>query len=149
MADKNIDFNNLLEKLQAGIFRSTAGSRAKFTYVNAGFRYMLGIKTKNVEKISLSSIFVDRRKYRSFVKMLEGSGHVYRFEAKLKPKTGHPIWCTISATAINSGKGRNKFYDAVIEDITEQKQFEKQLIDSKELFQTVFNKTAAAITVTD
>ena len=132
-----------LEHLPVGIARSCADKSAKICYMNTTFREMLGSQT------SLAGMFVERRRFLSFHKDLLKHKTIKNFQARLKGSGRKIFWASLSATVIKDEKGRIKYFDVLIDDIGPQKRYEKELLESKELFQTVFNNTAAAITVTD
>ncbi len=148
MAKQNIKFEDLVNQLQVGIFRCTIGKNTKIVYANSALLGMLGLKIKEISKVSVRNLFADQRKFQNLMKRVVAERVVSGFEARLKDKLQKSVWCALFASAV-SENGEVKYVDVVVEDKTEQKSYEKELIESKELFQTVFNKTAAAITVTD
>ena len=89
------------------------------------------------------------RVYLKFKKQLLEESKLSRFEARMKGTQKTSFWCSISATLVKDRIGKTKYIDLCIADISSRKRYEKELVESKELFQTVFNNTAAAIMVTD
>ena len=145
----NINFRHLLNNLQAGVCRSTPGVQAKLIYANATMGNMFGFCEQEALQIKIKDFFTDPRKFQLFNKKLKEFGEVQNFEAQLKSKNTKLFWGSISAVVVKDNKGKITEFDIIIHDISLRKEVEKELLESKELFQTVFNNTAAAITVTD
>jgi len=145
----NIDFKHLVNNLQAGVYRSTPGVRAKLLYANLTMCTMFGINEEEVSKVAVKELFVDQRKFQFFNTKIREDGVIQNFELRLKSKKKKPFWCSISGVAVQDKAGKFKEFDVIIQDISLRKEVERELIESKELFQTIFDNTAAAITVAD
>jgi len=148
----NIDFKHLVDNLKAGIYRSTPGARAKLLYANATMCEMFGINEKNLAEVYVKDFFVDQRAFQSFNKRMKEEGTVKNLELRLKGDKKKVFWCSISGVAVKdkkNKKGKVNEFDIIIHDISLRKAVENELIESKELFQTIFDNTAAAISVTD
>ncbi|MEA2054476.1 MAG: PAS domain S-box protein, partial [Candidatus Thermoplasmatota archaeon] len=59
-------------------------------------------------------------------------------ELKLKKKDGTLIWASVTATAVYDENGEVKYYDGMIEDITERREAEESLRSSQEKYQSLF-----------
>lgn len=149
MAKQNIKFEDFINRLQVGVFRCSAGPQAKIVYANARFGEMFGFKPADLNNLKVKDLFADQRKFHGFIKLVAEGGAVRDFEARLKDKKNKSFWCALFVTPVKNEKDSVRFLDVVVDDRSEQKNYERELIESKELFQTVFDKTAAAITVTD
>jgi len=57
-------------------------------------------------------------------------GRVFGRELRLKRKNGESFWARVSAVAVRDEKGNVKYFDGVIEDITEQKRVEDALLQA-------------------
>ncbi len=140
---------DLLDHLQIGIYRSNPGLKAKLVYVNPFLREMLGLSVKETASLAAEHIFTPPSAFRLLYKRLSREGCVKNFEVRLKGKNKKNLWCSFDAVAVKDQKGKVLYIDGVLQDISWRKQFEQGLIESKELFQTIFHNTAAAIIVTD
>ncbi|HPN88055.1 MAG TPA: PAS domain S-box protein [Candidatus Omnitrophota bacterium] len=145
----HIDFKALVERLRIGIFCSTLGANAKFLDVNESFSKILGYSHQEISRKKVKDLFVHRGDYIFFTKSLKADKRINSFEVCLKGKGHRSIWCILSAIAVLNEKGKVLRIDARFEDITARKKIERELIESKEIFKTVFDNTAATITVTD
>ena len=149
MLNKHIVFKDFVQQLSIGALRASATKKAKVLYANSTFCQMFGHKERDVWDLYVEELFAERRRYLMFNKDLLENNVVKNFEIRLKGPAKKTFWGSISALTVFDDRGKPKYFDLVIEDISIQKKYEKSLIESKELFQTVFNNTAAAITVTD
>ncbi len=140
---------HLIDNLHIGICRTSYGPNAKFLFVNAVFLKMFGFQQEEVTQTYLSTLFPSDVEYNSFCRQIKSLGFLKNFEIRLKNKKKNFLWCSLSATLGKDERTDKHYIDLTIEDISKRKEFEKNLIESKELFRTVFNNTAAAITVTD
>ncbi len=149
MAAQHIEFKDLVNNLQIGVMRCSSSAQSKCVYVNAAFREMFGFNVKDISGLHLASIFVEHRKYQLLKKTVSEEGCVKNFEARLRGKEQKILWCSVAVVTVKDVKGKVEFFDVTLADITARKQYEREILESKELFHTVFDNTAAAITVTD
>lgn len=149
MTQDNIDFQKLTEHLKVGVFRYIPGKNGKFVYTNSMLRKMLGYEAKDFLKLSVADIFVDPRSFVSLSKKLSQEHSLKNHEVRLKGKKKGVIWASLSISSIKSEKGSVQYYDVAFSDISLKKKAEKEVRESKEMFQTIFDNSAAAITVTD
>ncbi|MCA9407968.1 MAG: PAS domain S-box protein [Candidatus Omnitrophica bacterium] len=146
--NEEINFKEVVDRLQVGVFRCTAQAKAKFVYANNNLLQILQYTQKELDKVTLDQVFADRKKYDAFMRWMIDGRSIMKYEIKLKGKNKKTFWSSISACPVLEQE-KVVFLDVILEDITIQKKFEKELIESKEMFQTVFRNSAAAITVTD
>ncbi|MCD4779154.1 MAG: PAS domain S-box protein [Candidatus Omnitrophica bacterium] len=146
---KDMNYQEFVDQLQTGVLRYKLGVKKRIVYANQMICEMLGCTSKELLSLNLNGIFSDKRRYRSFCKKIESEGYVEGFETRLKTQDRPAFVGQLTAKVVFSQAKSNGFVDVVVADISERKRFEKELTESKELFQTVFYNTAAAITVTD
>lgn len=145
----NKETMNFIDSLKIGIARVTFGRELKFEFVNLLFAMLLGRDPEDVVGMKLSDAFEDRIFVSKVLRALHRGEVPDKFEAALKRRKGAPVWCAVSFSVERDMKGRVQVLNVVVEDITRQREIEKDLSRSKELFKVVFDNTAAAITVTD
>lgn len=149
MSLEPIEFKDFVERLHVGIYRSSFGPAAKLMFVNPSLCRILGATQKELVQAPIASLFVEKQEIQGFYQKLKKEGIVTNFEARFKFKDRRSFLASITATAVKSKNGKIEYVDAVLEDVTARRRLEKELVESKQLFQTVFNNTAATITVTD
>lgn len=147
----DIDFKLLIDSLQLGVVRCEEKGRGQLLYANAAFCRMLGIEIAETGQYHLEDFFSERTKFKFLKKMATLANNAPKsFEALLcNEKTGTTFWCSLYIHAVSGEDKKVESFDIIVQDITRRKRIERELRESKDLFQTVFDNTAAAITVTD
>ena len=119
-------YKTLAENVNLGVYRSTVGPKGKFIEANTAMIRIFGYSSKDeFLALDVSDLYQDPEDRDSFNKKLLADGFVKDEELKLKKKDGTPIWCSDSAVAVRDEKGKVKYYDGIVENITERKQFEE------------------------
>ena len=149
MAKETVDFPQLIENVQTCLARLTTGTKPRMVYMNSFMCRLFGYQSEDVPKVLLENLFADRKEYLAFRRALMRDGHIEKQDFELKGRRNKPVWCSVSAKVLYADKGKAVGIDLHAEDVSRSKRREEELIESKDLFQTVFNNTAAAITVTD
>jgi len=121
-------YRTLTENINVGVYRNTPGPKGKFIEANPAIIEMFGYKSKEqIFAINVADLYQkpeDRKKFNE--KMLK-DGFVRNEELYLKKKDGSLIICSVSAVAIKDDKRKIKYYDGIIENITERKRAEEEL----------------------
>lgn len=120
---------SLFEDLPVGIYR--AGPNGELFDTNPTLTEMLGYSpTQSLVGLRFADLYLEPDAYRRWQQvLLERSGVVRGFEARLRRKDGAPIWVRDSARAIRDAEGRLLYYEGVLEDITGQKEAEQEVIN--------------------
>ena len=143
------DYQELINNLKVGVYRSTPGPKGKFLFVNPTLVSILGYNSKDLKEICVKDIYENPAQRLFFCDKIGRQGYVKNEELRLKKKNGTPIWCSVTAFAVKSPKGKVQWFDGIIEDISARRRVERELLESKEIFRVVFDNSAVAITVTD
>ena len=121
-------YRGLTENINLGIYRNTVGPEGKFIEANPATIGMFGYKSKEeFLAINVSDLYqnaADRNKFND--KMLK-EGFVRGEELWLKKKDGSLFVGSVSAVAVKDKKGHVKYYDGIIDNITERKRVEDDL----------------------
>lgn len=143
-----MDYKGILENLRKGIGRAGRNPRLRLDYANAEMLALFPESAGQPGNFFFKDLFIDKRRYNAFYSRLTEGEPVHQFEARLRgpQKT---FWASITAGAVKDKKGKVAAYDIIVSDISRRKNFEKELNESREMFKTLFDNTAAAITVTD
>ncbi|MBZ0166442.1 MAG: PAS domain S-box protein, partial [Candidatus Omnitrophica bacterium] len=149
MGKETIEFQDFFENVKTCLARLTAAAKPKVTLMNSSMRELFGFSSQDDHRVFLESLFTERKEYLTFRRSLMQEGQIDKYEALLKGPKKKTIWCSLSATVEYGSDGKAKGLNLHIADVSRSKRREQELIESKDLFQTVFNNTAAAITVTD
>jgi PAS domain S-box-containing protein len=131
-------YRSLTKNVNLGIYRNTVGPEGKFIEANPAIIGMFGYKSKEeFLAINVSDLYQnaeDRKKFND--KMLK-EGFVKDEELWLKRKDGSLFVGSVSAVAVKDEQGHVKYYDGIIDNITERKRAEEALRESEERYRTV------------
>lgn len=149
MSVENQQIHKFIDSLKIGVARVTFDRELKFHFVNLFFAMLLGYDPEDIVGLKFTDIFEDRLLISGILQKLRKGEVPPKFEAALKRRKGISIWCSIAFSVERDLKGRIRVLNVTVEDITRQREIERDLSRSKEIFKIVFDYTAAAITVTD
>ncbi len=126
-------YRTLVENVNIGVYRVTAGAPGRFVQVNPAIVKMFGYESiDEFMRVPVAQTYQDPEKMLKFGRKIERFGVVKDEELRLQRKDGTPIWASATARAQYDADGRIKWIDGVIEDISERKQAEEALCKAKE-----------------
>jgi len=127
-------FKALTDNIHIGIYRNTAGPKGKFLEANPALLKSFGFDSrKEFFDISVSDLYQDSDDRKRFNMKMLRDGFVRNEELALRKKNGDCIICSVSAVAIKDKKGGVKYYDGAIEDITERKRLEAEILQAQKM----------------
>lgn len=120
-------YRTLTNNLSVGVFRTTPGSKGNYIEVNPAYTNMFGFDNKK-ELLSSHAYDLyqnpdDRERFSE--KMLK-DGAVRNEEILLKKKDGTSIIGSVTAVAVKDDAGIVKYYDGIIEDVTELRRVKEE-----------------------
>jgi PAS domain S-box-containing protein len=143
-------YKSLANNLNVGVFRNTEGSEGKFIEANPAIVKMFGFDSKEeFLKIKVTDLYkksADRKKYSE---KLLNAGAVQNEELQLQKKDGTAFIGSVSAVVVENKKNKIKYYDGIIEDITERKRTELAIRQSEEKYRTVLEANPDPVVVYD
>jgi PAS domain S-box-containing protein len=142
-------YDRLLNKLDIGVFRQSAGKSPRFSFVNAFFSARLGYQASELLEMPLEALFSSKQAYVSLMKRVELKGDVPDRKVVLKARDGQRITTAMTLSAVKSSRGRIKFIDGFVKEIVPDGLMRNDQDVSSGLFKTVFEHSAAAIMVAD
>ena len=84
-----------------------------------------------------------------FRQMAAGELQSYTVEKRFVHKLGHPVWTRLTLSMVRDAKGQPDFEIAVIEDISERKQVEHDLAESRAKLEAALASMTDAVSITD
>jgi len=142
-------YRGLTENINLGIYRNTVGPKGKFIEANPAIIGMFGYKSKEeFLAINVSDLYQnpeDRNKFND--KMLK-EGFVKGEELWLKKKDGSFFVGSVSAVAVKDEQDHVKYYDGIIDNITERKRAEQELHESEARYRAFFNTSRDCVFIT-
>jgi PAS domain S-box-containing protein len=141
-------YRGLTENINLGIYRNTVGPEGQFIEANPALIGMFGYKSKEeFLAINVSDLYQnpeDRTKFND--KMLK-EGVVRGEELWLKKKDGSLFVGSVSAVAVKDEQGHVKYYDGIIDNITERKQTEEAIRESEEKYRGVVENIGIGVSL--
>ena len=121
-------FRSLYENSTVGIYRTTPDG--KILLANPTLVKILGFNSfDELAKVNLSKQGFETTDERiRFIERVEKEGEIKGLEFKWKNKDGNTLYIRESAKAVRDINGKTLYYDGTIEDITEHKRAEKNVI---------------------
>ncbi|MCK4806633.1 MAG: PAS domain S-box protein [Candidatus Aegiribacteria sp.] len=141
-------YRTLTENINIGVYRNTVGPKGKFIEANPAIIKMFGYKNKEkFLSINVSDLYENSEDRRIFNSRMLSFGYVRDEELRLRRKNGTVFFGSVSAVAVKDEQGRIRYYDGVIEDITERKRSDEIKRNFKDLRRTL-EGTVHALAVT-
>ncbi|MGD9364704.1 MAG: PAS domain S-box protein [Desulfobacteraceae bacterium] len=143
-------YRSLLTRLPIGVYRNTPGPSARFLMANEAISKMFGYESpEQFMQSNVSDLYVDRAEMEAFSKQLLAQGSVNAAMLRVKKRDGSPFWASVTARAVRNDQGEIKYFEGIIEDITERKRAEQALRESEEKYRSLVETTSDWIWETD
>ena len=122
-------YRDIFDNAVEGIFQSTPSGR--YLSVNPALARMYGYESPGELMGGATDIahkvYVDPDCREALTRLLERQGVVQGFEYEVRRRDGSTIWISESVRAVRDEKGKVRYYEGTIEDITERKRSEEEL----------------------
>ncbi len=121
-------YKTIAENVDVGIYRTTSGPDGRFIEANPSLVNMFGYKSKKeFMKVDVARLYHDPEGRDLFkIKMLR-EGFVKNEEILFRKKDGTPFLGSVCAVTVKDEKGKIKYFDGIVEDITERKKAEEKI----------------------
>jgi PAS domain S-box-containing protein len=127
-------YRSLLSRLPIGVYRNTPGPSGRFLMANEAISKMFGYESpEQFTQSNVSDLYEDLAEMESFSKQLLAHGSVNAVMLRVKKKDGSPFWASVTARAVYNDQGEIKYFDGIIEDITERKRLENELRQAQKI----------------
>ena len=140
-------FRSLYENSTIGLYRTTPDG--KIILANPALVKMLGYSSsEELRKRNLSLEGYDSSHQRAaFLELIEKESTVIGFESSWQRTDGNFIFVRESARAFRDSSGKTLYYDGTVEDITDRKLAQEQLLKSEEEYRNLFENANDAIII--
>ncbi|WP_243367186.1 EAL domain-containing protein [Fundidesulfovibrio soli] len=123
-------YRSIFENAIEGIFQ--VNHQGKLVSANPAMARILGYSsleemTASVEDLA-ARICSDPGKREIFQRILSDHGSIQAFEVQTVRQDGSPLWASINAHLVHGPTGESVRYEGTLEDISEHKRFEEQLL---------------------
>ena len=141
-------FTDLFETLHEGVYFTTPDGRLLDS--NQALVNMLGFDTKGeLQSVRISDLYVDPKQRDKYLGELSHSISFQDREIRLRRRDGTEIACLDSCRAIFDNQGRIVRYQGTLEDITNRRAMEAQLIEQQQFNRRMIECFPDAILVVD
>jgi len=128
-------YRSIFENAVEGMYQSTPSGQ--ITAANPALAHILGYKSPDELMASVTDlaaqVYVDPNGRAKLLEEIERRGMVKGFEIQVYRKDGKKICVLAGARAIRDASGKTLCYEGGVEDVTERKQLEEQLVQSQKM----------------
>lgn len=123
-------YRTLFEGVPVGLYRTT--QEGKVLDANPTLVKMLGYPDrKSLFEVNANDIYVDPKVRNRMHTIMDRAGVVYNSEQRMRRYDGKIIWSQDTARAVLDGEGQTLYYEGSLQDITERKNAEQNLLEAK------------------
>ncbi len=143
-------YRDLLEYAVHGVFRIT--KQGRFLEANVALAKMLGYESPEEMMDSLADFadhFVQPELAKEVLRIVEKTGHIKDFEFQVYRKDGSKIWLMQDTRAVLDLEGEVIWFEGIVQNITERKEAELALRQSREYLNNIINCIRDPIFVRD
>ena len=127
-------YQQLVEELPVGVFRSSAEYDGRYVMVNPAFIKMLGYGSiDDLGEKSVKRMYRDPRMREMVLEMLFREGTVKGLEIELVRSDGRSLAGLVTAHVVADPQGRPQYIEGIIEDITARNYLEKQMRQAQKM----------------
>ncbi|MCB2194481.1 MAG: PAS domain S-box protein [Bacteroidetes bacterium] len=129
--ESELKFKSIYENVPVGIFRSTPSG--KLISANPAFLDIYGFKNQqDLQETPAQDFYYDEEDRDNLLQRLKTEGTVKNYITKERKKDGSVIWIESDYRATLNDQGEIIYIDGNLQDITERKRIENELIKAKE-----------------
>jgi PAS domain S-box-containing protein len=143
-------FKTLVENLDVGVYRNTAGPQGRLVHANPALARIFGYDSvESFIQVPIADTYQNAEDRKKFIVEITEKGTVRNKVLRLRRKDGTLIWASLTATAHFDTKGKIDWIDGILEDITERKHVEEELKNSQRRLADIIEFLPDAVMVID
>lgn len=142
-------YRTLFDRVPVGLYRSTPSGEA--VDYNRAIAQMLGYAGRVGELLAIETddLYVHPEDRVRWQALMEREGIVREFETQLYKRDGSSIWVNDTARVVRDDQGQALYYEGSVEDITDRKRFEEEILHQKEYYEALFINNPVAVVTAD
>jgi PAS domain S-box-containing protein len=121
-------YRSLVSNISLGIFRSTPGPRGKFLEINPAMERITGYSRKELLRMDIVDLYRHPEERQAVLKEVTSANGASTRELYIRKKDGTEIIVSDTKVAVRDTTGQVIYFDGIMEDITERKKMQEQLI---------------------
>ncbi|MDP8265746.1 MAG: ATP-binding protein [Candidatus Aceula meridiana] len=129
--DSRINFNELINNLEVGIFRYSLDAKGRFLFLNSTLARMLGRKVEDILHMNFLDICEDPDEFSRMNTKICSEGSIKNEWVKFKTHEGKIIQGSLNAVLTKNQEGKDLLIDGIVEDITAHKKAREGLLQAK------------------
>ena len=122
-------YRDIFEQAVEGIFQTSPSGR--FIEANPALARIYGYESAQALLNQVTDIgkqlYVDQRRRRHFQQLMDRRGEVHDYESEIFRRDGKKIWIAETGRTVKDEDGKIKYYEGIVEDISERKRAESAL----------------------
>jgi PAS domain S-box-containing protein len=150
-------YRTLVSNLNVGVYRNTPEPDSRYLHINPAMAKIFGYESVEEMKAgNVRSLYRDVDERRALFAKIKDRGSIKDQKIEMLKKDGSAVWVSVTAKAEFDENGDIKWIDGILEDITERKQMEDELLlrthelqESEEKYRTLFEKSRDAMLIMD
>ncbi len=143
-------YRSLTNNLNMGIYRSSFGDVNKFIEVNPAMCKIFGYSSKeDLLAENISDIYENPEDKEKFNRNILKDGFVKNEEIVFKRKDGTTFTGIDNCITVKNGDGKVIYYDGIVDDITERKKAEAEILIQKTYFEELLQSSPEAVVLHD
>ncbi len=124
-------FRILLKNLPVGVYRTDY--EGDITEFNPAFMEMFGYTEEELKTIKAQRLYVNPEDRKRFLERLEREDLIIGNETEYRRKDGTKFWGKDNTRGIKDNKGRIKYLEGIIIDVTREKLLQEELIQAQKM----------------
>lgn len=121
-------YRNLVNNSPVGMFRVTPGLDGRFLFANPALLSMHNFQSMDeIKDLPIADVFSDRNEFTSFLQKVQKGESANKERICFKRRYGAIFWGLVTAYPISDDQGNLKYYEGLVEDITEEKAMQAEL----------------------
>ncbi len=128
-------YRSIFENAVEGMFQTTPEGHVISLNPALASMHGYGSPKEMVRELSgrVGRLYLDERRRSEFIRLMEENGAAFHFEVQTCRKDGTVNWVSINARNVRDEKGKTLYYEGSVENITERKHLESQLLHSQKM----------------
>ena len=122
-------YKSLVNNVRLGIFRSTTGPTGRFLEVNPAMEEITGYSREELLQMNVSDLYVYPEKREAVLEEIAPAMGKTTKELRFRKKDRTEIVVSDTKVAVRDSGGKILYFDGILEDITERRRIEQELIE--------------------